>query len=64
MEVVLILQPLLGRNGKDICDVPVIAKETVKFEFIENAVPTTLKITTPFTTTRQQVSKTTRKLSF
>ena len=59
MQVVLILQPLLGRNGKDICDVPVIAKETVKFEFLENAVPTTLKITTPFTTTRQQVSKTT-----
>ena len=59
MKVVLILQPLLGRNGKDICDVPVIAKETVKFEFLENAVPTTLKITTPFTTTRQQVSKTT-----
>ena len=59
MQVVLILQPLLGRNGKDICDVPVIAKETVKFEFLENTVPTTPKITTPFTITRQQVSKTT-----
>ena len=55
----LILQPLLGRNGKDICDVPVIAKETVKFEFLENALTTTLKITTPFTITQQQVSKTT-----
>ena len=55
----LILQPLLGRNGKDICDVPVIAKETVKFEFLENALTTTLKITTPFTITQQRVSKST-----
>ena len=58
----LILQPLLGRNGKNICDVPVIAKETVRFEFLENA-PTTskttttkLKVTTPFTTTNIDIS--------
>ena len=58
----LILQPLLGRNGKNICDVPVIAKETVRFEFLENA-PTTskttipkLKVTTPYTTTNKEIS--------
>ena len=62
LQVVLILQPLLGRNGKNICDVPVIAKETVRFEFLENA-PTTskttipkLKVTTPFTTRNKEIS--------
>ena len=62
LQIVLILQPLLGRNGKNICDVPVIAKETVRFEFLENA-PTTskttttkLKFTTPYTTTNKEIS--------
>ena len=32
----LILEPLLGRNGQNICDVPVIARETIRFEFVEN----------------------------
>ena len=33
LEVILILQPLTGRNGRNICDVPVIARQTVTIDF-------------------------------
>lgn len=33
LEVVLILQPLLERSGNNICDVPVIARQTVSIKF-------------------------------
>jgi hypothetical protein len=33
LEVVLILQPLLRRNGKNVCDVPLITKQNVRIEF-------------------------------
>ena len=45
---------MLGRNGQNICDVPVIAKETVRFEFVGDrtssdkpdiSTPATLKTT-------------------
>ena len=29
LEVALILQPLLRRNGKNVCDVPVIARQVI-----------------------------------
>ena len=47
----LILQPLLGRNGQNVCDVPVIAKETVQFEFSENTASLPVESTSPYTTT-------------
>ena len=31
LEVALILQPLLRRNGKNVCDVPVIARQVKSF---------------------------------
>ena len=46
----------MGRNGKNICDVPVIAKETVRFEFLENAKPNKLKSTTSYTTSNNKIS--------
>ena len=33
LEVVLILQPLLRRQGLNICDVPLITRRTVRIEF-------------------------------
>ncbi len=33
LEVVLILQPLLRSNGKNVCDVPVVTRQTVRIEF-------------------------------
>ena len=32
---------MLGRNGQNICDVPVIEKQTIRFEFLDNKLPTT-----------------------
>ena len=34
-QVLLLLQPLLGRNGNNVCDVPVLAKETIRFQFLD-----------------------------
>ena len=33
--MLLLLQPLLGRNGNNVCDVPVLAKETIRFQFLD-----------------------------
>ena len=33
LEVVLILQPLLRRQGINVCDVPLITRRTVRIEF-------------------------------
>ena len=35
LEVVLILQPLLERNGRNPCDVPVVGRERIRIAFTD-----------------------------